>query len=77
MISIVACCYCHSVKLCALASRAFRSQQYFSVTTEWQHWLSSALLHVSVKQRWHRIQSAGVDSGRMLRFSFGPRVKNV
>jgi len=25
---------------------------------------------------WHRIWSAGVDSGRILRFSFGPGVKN-
>jgi len=29
VISIVACC--HNVRLCALAARAFRSQQYYAV----------------------------------------------
>jgi len=34
MISIVACC--HSVKLCAHAARAFRSQQNGAVTRMWR-----------------------------------------
>jgi len=32
---------------------------------------------VGVAQRWDRTRSAGVDYGRILRFSFGPEVKNL
>ena len=61
MISIVACC--HSVKLCALAARVFRSQQNDAVTRMWrscQVQLSQKECAIGVvlivKRRWMLLQ---------------------
>jgi len=34
-------------------------------------------MRLAIHERWDRIRITGVDSGRILRFSFGPGVKNL
>jgi len=46
------------------------SPQLYRYSQERNKWLA-------IQQRWPRIQSAGVVSGRILHFSFGPRVKDL
>ena len=63
VISIVACC--HSVKLCALVARAFRSQQNGAVTMTWRS------CQVQPSQKEHVIGAVCCEKEGMLLQPFG------